>query len=349
MAEWFVGPIMGKIIDACSEYLEQQVGWQTGMKKELESLRENHPKIHAKRTEFSNAGFLESLYKIRKVGERALKIDPNLKSLEEVVQKLDKVSAGVSTFLQLLDSAKLEQQDKQRELFEACETGSLPTNALIGRGEAKEFVMQWLRKPSNEHRTSWHRNISLLSIVGHGGMGKTTLLQHLFEDMLESLKKHQRPRLDALHELQNSLRTEIMSKKFLLVLDDICEEEENRDMSKWEKLLTHMAHGKIGSRILVTTRMDSVAMKIAKVIQKKTVKFTLEGFEEDQCLRLLNLHAFGIENPPDDHKKLSAIAGEMVKKLLGSPLVSKCAFHWVSFSHLKERPWKILEEGILMF
>ncbi|KAL0910483.1 hypothetical protein M5K25_021470 [Dendrobium thyrsiflorum] len=28
------------------------------------------------------------------VGERALKIDPNLKRLEEVVQKLDKVSAG---------------------------------------------------------------------------------------------------------------------------------------------------------------------------------------------------------------------------------------------------------------
>ncbi|KAH0461094.1 hypothetical protein IEQ34_008669 [Dendrobium chrysotoxum] len=47
MAEWFVGPIMDKIINACSDYLEEQVGWQTGMKKELESLRENHPKIQA--------------------------------------------------------------------------------------------------------------------------------------------------------------------------------------------------------------------------------------------------------------------------------------------------------------
>ncbi|KAH0463033.1 hypothetical protein IEQ34_007615 [Dendrobium chrysotoxum] len=47
MAELVVGPIMDKIINACSDYLEEQVGWQTGMKKELERLREYHPKIQA--------------------------------------------------------------------------------------------------------------------------------------------------------------------------------------------------------------------------------------------------------------------------------------------------------------
>ncbi|KAI0502327.1 hypothetical protein KFK09_017275 [Dendrobium nobile] len=47
MAEWFVGPIMEKIISACSDYLEEQVGWPTGMKEELERLRKNLPKIQA--------------------------------------------------------------------------------------------------------------------------------------------------------------------------------------------------------------------------------------------------------------------------------------------------------------
>ncbi|KAH0453095.1 hypothetical protein IEQ34_017419 [Dendrobium chrysotoxum] len=53
-------------------------------------------------------------------------------------------------------------------------TRSLPRNDFIGRGKDKEFVMQWLRKPSNEHPgTDLYRNVSPLSIVGHGGMGKT--------------------------------------------------------------------------------------------------------------------------------------------------------------------------------
>ncbi|KAH0463426.1 hypothetical protein IEQ34_008008 [Dendrobium chrysotoxum] len=204
-------------------------------------------------------------------------------------------------------------------------------------------------------------------------MGKTTLLQHVYEDemtkefdpkmwvcvsnnfdvkkviadMLEPLKK-ERPRLNTLKAVQDSLQTEMMSKKFLLVLDDIWEEEENRDISKWEKLLTPLAQGKTGSRILVTTQMDSVASMIANVINQKTEKFRLEGLEEDECLQLLNSHAFPrVENPPDHHKKLRAIAGERVKKLLGSPLAAK-VIGGVLRSNLNERYWMtVLESNLL--
>ncbi|KAL0920591.1 hypothetical protein M5K25_009736 [Dendrobium thyrsiflorum] len=427
MAEWFVGPIMDKIINACSDYLEEQVGWQTGMKKELERLRENHPKIQAvvfaankaqisdqnpalnkwiwqlrdaideandvldefeymkhkqqlpknteetKKRKFTSFLF-ESARKILKVGERVLKIDPNLRQLEEAVQKLDKVSADVTAFLHLLDSAKQEQKEQEVDFYKTRETGSLPTNDLIGRGEAKEFVMLWLRKPSNEPRTTdLYRNISLLSIVGHGGMGKTTLLQHVYEedemtkqfdlkmwicvsnnfdvkkviaDMLESLKK-ERPRLETLKALQDSLQAETMSKKFLLVLDDIWESDEELDKKKWEKLLAPLAYGKIGSRVLVTTRMDSVAMMIATVIKKKTEIFRLERLEEDQCLQLLNSHAFADVENPNDYKRLRSIAGEIVKKLLGSPLAAK-VIGGVLNSSLDERHWtNVLNSGFI--
>ncbi|KAI0503621.1 hypothetical protein KFK09_014555 [Dendrobium nobile] len=284
--------------------------------------------------------------KLVKIGNRALKIDPNLKRLEDALQKLHKVTTtGVETFFHLVKDAKEEDQKQQLELHGARETGSLPKNDLIGRGKEKELVMEWLRNPSNEHRgTDLYRNISLLSIVGLGGMGKTTLLQHVYNDeitkefdrkmwvcvsnnfdvkkviadMLESLKK-KRPRLETLDALQDSLRTEIMSKKFLLVLDDIWEEDE----SKWGDVLAPLCSGGLGSKILVTTRTDPIALMFAKVIKKKKEMVKLEGLEEDDCLLLLNSHAFvGVENP-NDHENLRVIARDIVKKLSRSPLAAK--------------------------
>ncbi|KAH0451250.1 hypothetical protein IEQ34_018549 [Dendrobium chrysotoxum] len=45
----------------------------------------------------------------------------------------------------------------------------------------RDFVMKWLRNPSNEHQTTPYCNVSLLCIVGHGGIRKTTLLQRVYE------------------------------------------------------------------------------------------------------------------------------------------------------------------------
>ncbi|XP_020675039.1 putative disease resistance protein RGA3 [Dendrobium catenatum] len=316
----------------------------------------------------------ESRHKILKIAERALKRDPNLKRLEEAVQKLDKVSADVTTFLHLLDSAKQEQKEQEVHFYKTRETGYLPKNDLIGRRKEKELVMEWL-SPSNEPwGTDLYRNISLLSIVGHGGMGKTSLLQHVYKDdeitkefdfrmwvcvsnnfdvkkviadMLESLKK-ERPRLETLGELQGCLEEEVMSKKFLLVLDDIWEEDDEKDKNKWEDVLAPLAYGGFGSKILVTTRTDSVALMFVKVIKKKEKIVKLEGLEEDECLELLNSHAFaGVENPPDDHKKLSAIAREIVKKLLGSPLAAK-VIGGVLKDNLDDKHWRIVLESNLL-
>ncbi|KAI0514231.1 hypothetical protein KFK09_010266 [Dendrobium nobile] len=332
--------------------------------KHEEQLTKNNDETEKRKASSSASHLIESVQKIYKVSDRAIKMHPNLKRLKEVVQKLDKVSAEVSTFLHLLESTKQEQQE--RELYKARETGSLPRNDLIGRGKDKEFVMQWLRKPSIEHRgTDLYRNISVLSIVGHGGMGKTTLLQHVYEedemtkefdlkmwvcvsinfdvkkviaDMLESLKMN-RPALDTLYALQKSLKSEIMSKKFLLVLDDIWDEEEERDKSKWENVLAPLSCGSLGSKILVTTRMDSAALIIAKVIKKKKETLTLQGLDEDECLQLLNTHAFADVENLDDHKKLSFITGQIAKKLSGSPLAAK-VMGGILNSDLDETRWR---------
>ncbi|KAH0463667.1 hypothetical protein IEQ34_008249 [Dendrobium chrysotoxum] len=433
MEGWFGGPVIKQLITTGFQYVEDQVRWQTGMKKELERLQENHPKIQAvvdyasrqEQIRDKNPALYEWLWQLRdaideaddvlddleynklekeltknkkqrkvrsimkstnkrlvKIAKRALKIDPNLNKLEAVVQKIDKVSTGVATFLHLINDAKQEHQEQQLELYRERQTGSLPKTDLIGRGNDKEFVMQWLRKQSNgEHHalvngTDLYRNISLLSIVGHGGMGKTTLLQHVYEDemteefdlkmwvcvsnnfdakkviadMLESLKK-KKPKLDSLDALQRKLKKKVMSKKFLLVLDDIWDEEEERDKSKWENVLAPVSCGSLGSKILVTTRMDSAALIIAKVIRKKKETLRLQGLEEDECLLLLNTHAFADVENLEDHRKLKLITEEIAKKLSGAPLAAK-VMGGILNSNLDETHWrKVLDfdTGIIKF
>ncbi|PKU87560.1 Putative disease resistance protein RGA1 [Dendrobium catenatum] len=419
---------MSKIVEACSDYLKEQVEWQTGKKKELERLRENHPKIQAvvdfavnkAQTSDQNPALNEWIWQLRdaldevndvldeleymkhkkqlsknkeeaklrkvrsmmksmkkrlvKIVKRALKRDPNLKRLEKAVQKLDKVSADVTTFLHLLESAKKEQKEQEVDFYKARETGSLPTtNYFIGRGKDKESVVQWLRKQSNEPQTSRYRNISLLSIVGHGGMGKTTLLQHVYEDemtkeffdlkmwvcvsnnfdvkkviadMLESLEK-KKPDLDSLDALQGKLKKEVMSKRFLLVLDDVWEEEEERDKRKWGNVLAPLASGGFGSKILVTTRTDSVALMFEEVILEKTEPLRLEGLEEEKCLELLNTHAFAVDNLDDQrYLKLKPITAEIVKKLSGSPLAAK-VIGGILNSNLDEGHWRRVLDSVL--
>ncbi|XP_020591553.1 putative disease resistance protein RGA3 [Phalaenopsis equestris] len=239
--------------------------------------------------------------------------DPNLERLETIVKKLDKVSAEVSTFFPLIEKAKQEQQELELQLCEDRKTGCLPQNDFIGRGEEKDFVMQWLRKPTNEDPThiaspTLYKNISLLSI----GMGKTTHLQHIYEDLKEEFElkmwvcvsnhfdakkiiadmlgflNKERPRSESLASVQESHKAAVQSKKFLLVLDDIWEE----DMSKWENFLCPLTNGSFGSKILITTRMDAVSSVIAKVIKKNMEPLRIKGLEEDACLKLLNTHAF---------------------------------------------------------
>ncbi|KAH0463647.1 hypothetical protein IEQ34_008229 [Dendrobium chrysotoxum] len=70
-------------------------------------------------------------------------------------------------------------------------------------------------------------------------------------------------------DLQTKLKEEVVSKRFLLVLDDIQGKKEKRHNSKGEIMLAPPSCGSLGSKILVTTRTNSVALMFVKVIKKK--------------------------------------------------------------------------------
>ncbi|PKU68601.1 hypothetical protein MA16_Dca026771 [Dendrobium catenatum] len=95
------------------------------------------------------------------------------------------------------------------------------------------------------------------------------------------------------------------------------------DKSKREKVLVPLAYGSLGSKILITTRTDSVALIFAKVIKREEKIIKLAGLEEDGYFLLLNSHAFADKKNPNDYKRLRSTARKMIEMLFGSPFVAK--------------------------
>ncbi|XP_020698248.1 putative disease resistance protein RGA3 [Dendrobium catenatum] len=84
-----------------------------------------------------------------------------------------------------------------------------------------------------------------------------------------------------------------------------------------------------------------------EVILEKTQPLRLEGLEHEECLELLNTHAFAVDNLDDQRKlKLKLITAEIVKKLSGSPLAAK-VIGGILNSNLDEGHWRRVLDYVL--
>ncbi|KAK8992927.1 hypothetical protein V6N11_048986 [Hibiscus sabdariffa] len=185
-----------------------------------------------------------------------------------------------------------------------------------------------------------HQTLSIASIVGMGGLGKTTLaksicnngkvhnhfktiiwvcvaenfdVRRILVEMLESLtrKPCEIKNEDAvIREIQKELR----EKNFLLVLDDVWDE----DIKNWEDLKSSL-RGIIESKqswILATSRSESVALVRETPPDHR---HHLNGVEDEECWSIIKERAFGNSPLSPD---LEAIGRDIARRCGGVPLVA---------------------------
>ncbi|MCI05347.1 CC-NBS-LRR resistance protein, partial [Trifolium medium] len=203
---------------------------------------------------------------------------------------------------------------------------------IIGREDNKNEIISLLRQShENQH-------ISVVAIVGIGGLGKTALAQLVYNDgevtkvfdksmwvcvsdnfdvniiirkMLELLTNSKIDDKLSLESLQNMLRVNLTNKRYLLVLDDLW----NESFEKWTQLRTYLMCGAEGSKVVVTTRSKVVAQTMGV-----SVPYTLNGLTLEKSWSLLkNVITCGDEIK-EVNQTLESIGKKISKKCGGVPL-----------------------------
>ncbi|XP_078158946.1 disease resistance protein RGA2-like [Carex rostrata] len=230
-------------------------------------------------------------------------------------------------------------------------------SAVIGRSDDLEKIIAIVLGPAE---TNQRESVAVLPIVGMAGFGKTTLSQllynhtvvqnhftlkmwvcvsdefdvdHLVKLIIDlSLWRDNHQTMEMKYQ---ALQAKLTEKRYLLVLDDVS----NEDQGKWEQLKLLLECGSPGSTIIVTTRSE----KVGQIVGTMNA-YNLQGLNEDDLWSIFRQRAFGMG--VDERPELVNIGKQLINKCCGSPLIAKILGGLMSYKNDKREWLDVLQSNI---
>ncbi|XP_057447612.1 putative disease resistance protein RGA3 [Lotus japonicus] len=271
------------------------------------------------------------------------------KKMKRISERLDEISDERSRF-------HLTEMVTQKRAEWRQTTSIIAQPQVYGRDEDKDKIVDFLVGDSSSFE-----DLAVYPILGLGGLGKTTLAQLIFnhervvnhfkqriwvcvsEDfslkrmtkaIIESASGHACEDLD-LDPLQRKLIDLLQGRRYLIVLDDVWDDEQEN----WLRLKSLLIHGGKGASILVTTRLQKVA-----AIMGTIPPYELSMLSDDNCWELFKQRAFGPNEV--ERAELVGIGKEIVKKCGGVPLAAIALGSLLRFKR-EEKEWLCVKESKL--
>ncbi|CDP20265.1 unnamed protein product [Coffea canephora] len=274
--------------------------------------------------------------------------------IKGINEKLELTLKEADQFKFITSGGIPDSQDFQRIIT----TSMIDESKVCGRESDKVALLdQVLSKSSSQGR----KGVQVISVVGAGGSGKTTLAQLLFNNdkvrnhfelrnwicvsdpfdqkriakaILENAgKSSQESELDPLIQ---RIKETFSGKRFLLVLDDVWTEDD----SKWEPFQNSLKDGAPGSVILVTTRSHRVAAVVGT-----THTHQMALMSDSDCWLIIQRIAFANKSG-DLCKKVERIGQKIAEKCKGLPLAAKTMGSLLRFKDTVQQWQNVLDSEI---
>ncbi|KAI3832429.1 hypothetical protein MKX03_020663 [Papaver bracteatum] len=296
---------------------------------------------------------VKNLGHLHRVGNEILAIQARIKAISD-----SRVTYGIKD-LQGNEASSSENrkmiQHPQRNRYPHFED-----NDVIGFGEHTKTLLIELMKDEERRR--------VISIIGVGGLGKTTLTKKLYrhqtvksrfdccgwgsvsqqlntKDVLGEILKCMSLPADELRmdegDLMEKLYNHLQDKRYFVVLDDVWK------VNHWNTLSPAFPTGKRGSKILLTTRNKEVALHA----DPWSLHFEPQFLNDDDSWELLCKKAFPKEKSDANGYPtgLEKLGREMVRKCGGLPLGICVLGGLLATKRSEIKQWEFVHKDVISY